>query len=189
MMLRSFLVWSALLLGAVPSAVPSPAAFHPMATHVLCWVDDDQAGSGFEVTAAPRKNGSRRHGLRLRVRSDAERANLLRETGSVAQMLDECFPECGGDLGLARALQPIILASYEGRKIDAEGIVAESGLSAERARASLSRLLDLGLVTAQREAATGATRLAIVLAEATAARSRAVVDRLYEKLAVIINGA
>jgi hypothetical protein len=157
---------------------------------VLCLIDDDLTGSGNETGAKARKSGNRRGAIRLRVRSDNDRASLLRLTADLMREFGECFPECNGDGEMAKLLQPILIACYEGRTLTADAAIAESGLGKPRARASLNRLIEAGLVVVgDRCRMNGKAIKPLMLAQPAAQRGRDLLDRYYARLDWVVSGS
>ncbi len=172
------------LLGLV-NAVPSPAAFHPIAVGIDD-VDDDLAGSGRELKESSTKLPQRRQALRLRVRSDHDRAVLLRIIHDIPAMVAECIPQCADDPVQAALSLQLVHALYEGRSVTVDTLAARTALSPADVLGRLERLQASGMVLLTAATRGEGTRRA----RPTPALRRAgdeALERLYYALALTLN--
>lgn len=173
------------LLGMV-NAVPSAAAVHPIAV-ALDYIDDDLTGSGREAREDVAKLPQRRQALRLRVRSDRDRAGLLRVIDEIPSVVAECIPQCADDPAKAALLMQLIQALYEGRPQTVRALAARSGLTAQMALRKLEQLEASGLVRLAHGASPRGERWVMPTASLRACGDE-VLERLYYAFTVALNG-
>jgi hypothetical protein len=166
---------AAVLLGAMASAAPSPAAVNPTLAS-QSFVEDDLSGSGQEGKKPAVKRPSRR-APSLRLRFDGERAALARFVRQVPALINECFPELPRTEATAEVLLSLVRTVFEWRSVTVETITAESRFAPEIVEQALERCARAGLISVKDRSADG---LRWILPEpALRGRGTALVDRLW----------
>jgi hypothetical protein len=172
-----------LMLGAITSVTPSPAAVNPR-LEKASFAEDDLSGSGRELHQLRQKRANRisgqvpnRRALRLRIRVDSERAALAGVLQRVPATMIEHFPELPRNGQCGALLFSLVRASFEGRSPSTAELSAESGLAPEIVHRTLGQFAAAGLIDIKAAPSTGQRR--ILPKSALRDRAAAFVDRVW----------